>query len=194
MRKLHKINNNFDQTQRNSWMEIDKRWHLAETDDEIKVADFELQLWRVYYGFRRWQEECEKIANGTELSSDELAILHVIRMKDRPKSVYDIGRLLNRDDPFNIQYNIRKLLEMGFIDKTPSASNKKQLLYFATPEGIKNTDTYVQARRNILITEFSKEMATIDLEEVTRVLTKLKAVYDEALRAAASYETVNKKG
>src|SRR5947207_1990398 len=96
---------------------LDKTWHLAENEAEIKVTEFELQLWRVFYGFLRWQEKCENIANGTDLTGNELAILHVVRMKNRPKAINDIMRLLNRDDTFNIHYSIRKLIKMGLIKK-----------------------------------------------------------------------------
>ncbi len=38
---------------------IDKTWHLAETESEIEVTEFELLLWRVFYAFIRWQEDCQ---------------------------------------------------------------------------------------------------------------------------------------
>lgn len=170
---------------------LDKTWHLAENDDEIKVADFELQLWRVFYGFLRWQEGCERSANGTDLTGNELAVLHIIRMKDRPKSIYDIGRLLNRDDTFNIQYSIRKLLKMGLIEKCKTSS-QKILAYQITEAGIRNTDIYTQARKSILIDIFIKE-SDLNLTEMTKTLTKLKAIYDEADRTAASYKSPEMK-
>jgi len=170
-------------------MSIDKTWHLANSEDEIKITEFELQLWRVYYGFLRWQEECEKVANGDQLSCDELAILHIIRMKDRPKSIYDIGRLLNRDDHFTINYNLRKLLEMGLISKQSSPSNKKQQVYLITEKGIKNTDAYTKTRGTVLIKEFSEALKRTNIEGVTQGLITLKNVYDEALRLVSSYQT-----
>lgn len=169
---------------------LDKTWHLAENEDELKVTDFELQLWRVFYGFLRWQEGCERSANGTDLTGNELAVLHIIRMKDRPKSIYDIGRLLNRDDTFNIQYSIRKLLKMGLIEKCKFA--QKILAYQITEAGTKNTDIYTRARRSILIDLFIKE-SDLTLTEMTKTLTKLKAVYDEADRTAASYKSPDLK-
>jgi predicted MarR family transcription regulator len=168
-------------------MSLDKSWHLASTEDEIKITEFELQLWRVYYGFMRWQEECEKMANGDELSSDELAVLHVIRMKDRPKTIADIGRLLNRDNPFSINYNINKLHKMGLVEKLETAT-KKQYQYRVTDKGRKNTDDYTAARQSILFNEFSKDLKDIDLEKVTNGLMKLKSIYEEAVRVASTYK------
>ncbi len=172
----------------------DKIWHLAESTEETKVTKLELQLWRVLHGFMRWQEECEKMANNNELSSDELAVLHIIRMKDRPKTIADIGRLLNRDNPFSINYNINKLLKLGLVKKIPTAS-KKQYQYSITEEGMKNTNAYTEARRSIFINEFTKDLQQINLEEITNGLMKLKGIYEEAACVASSYkpENQNKK-
>ena len=176
-------------------MSIDKTWHLAQSTEEIKVTEFEFQLWRVFYGFLRWQKECEHSANDTDLIGDELAILHVIRMKDKPKTTYDLARLLNRDDTFNINYIIRKLLKRGLIKKVPAQGSKKMLAYQITEAGIKNTDAYTSVRKSILINMFIKE-TELNLEEISKTLAKLKAIYDEADRAAASYaipETTKEK-
>ncbi len=171
-------------------MTLDKTWHLANSAEAIKITEFELQLWRIHYGFIRWQEECEKIANKDELSSDELAVLHVIRMRDRPKAIADIGRLLNRDNHFGINYNINKLLKMGLISKVETAT-KKQYQYVVTEKGRKNTDDYTKARKSILIDEFIKDIQQINLEEITNGLMKLKSIYEEAVRVASSYQPVS---
>jgi predicted MarR family transcription regulator len=163
---------------------IDKTWHLAATDDEIKVTDFELSLWRIYYGFQRWQEECEKAANDSDLTGDELAILHVIRMKNRPKTIAEIGRLLNRDDTFNIKYSINKLTKKKLIK--PVTGSKRTWNYQVTEEGLKNTEAYTDVRRNILIDLFSKH-SNLKLHEWVDKLAEIKSIYDEAVRVAAAY-------
>ncbi len=168
---------------------FDRTWHLAETPQETEITEFELQLWRVFHGFIRWQEGCEKIANSTDLTGSELAVLHVIRMIERPKSVNDIMRLLNRDDTFNIHYSIRKLLKLGLIKKV--SANKKASGYEIIEKGIKNTDAYKQIRKNTLIELFAKE-SDLNLEGIVKTLSKLKAIYDEADRLAASYVAVKK--
>ena len=99
---------------------IDKTWHLAKTEEETRLTDFEFHLWRVFYGFMRWQEGCEKVANQTDLTGSELSILHIIRMKDRPKTLNELMRLLNRDDNFNINYSLKKLIKNGLIQKISS--------------------------------------------------------------------------
>lgn len=165
--------------------QLDKTWHLASSDEEIKITDVELLLWRVTYAFFRWQEECEKVSSGINLSADDLAVLHVIRMKDRPKSVADIGRILNRDNFFSINYNIKKLMKIGLITKL---GDRKQYQYMVTDSGKKNTDEYTSVRRSILINEFKKDLEKINLEEIKAGLIELKKIYDEAVRVTSSFQ------
>lgn len=170
---------------------LDRTWHLSQSENEIKATDFELGLWRVFYGFMRWQQECERNVNGSNLTGQDLSVLHTIRMKDRAKSITDIARLLNRDDMFNIQYSIRKLLKLRFIQKV-KLPDSKSISYQMTAIGIKNTDNLAIARKKILIDMFIKD-ADLNLEETTRTLVKLKAIYDQAEHAAASHVLPNMK-
>jgi predicted MarR family transcription regulator len=160
-------------------------WHLAETPTEMEITEFELTLWRVFHGFLRWQEDCERSANNNELSGQELSVLHVIRMKERPKSVIDVSRILNREDVFNLNYSIKKLLKMGLIEKT-KGTVKKGATYQITDFGIQNIDSYVKARKQLLIHLFEKETA-LNLPEIIKGLTKIKGIYDEGSKLAASY-------
>jgi len=144
-------------------------------EDEVKVTEFELQLWRVFYGFLRWQEECEKSANETLLSGNELAILHAVRIKNRSKTITDIERLLNRDDVHNIRYSLNKLLKLGLIKKSLSNYNSKNYLFEVTEAGIKDTDNFLKLRKSILINMF-KEL-NIDMDDMTKNLTKIKAIF-----------------
>ncbi|CAD5201655.1 winged helix DNA-binding protein [Pseudomonas sp. FEN] len=171
-------------------MYIDKTWHLAITDDEVDWAECELQLWRAFNAFKRWQLECEKMVNNSKLSVDELAVLHVIRMNDRPKTIAEVGRLLNRPDHFNINYSITKLSERGLVRKYQPLKNKHVQLS-VTEEGRRSTDKYTEARKNILFGEFSSEIGSINLKEVVLGLRQIKVVYEEAHRAASVYKSVN---
>jgi len=164
---------------------FDKTWHLSKTEKESNLTEFELQLWRVFSGFMRWAEECERYVNGTKLTGHELAVLHIIRMKERPKSITDIARILNRTDTYNIQYSIKKLMRMNLIQKLVESPNyNKSTLYQITEAGIKNTDAYTQARRKILI-DICTQDSTIKLAEITNAISKLKSIYYEAELAAS---------
>jgi predicted MarR family transcription regulator len=172
---------------------LDKTWHLAKTEEETRLTDFEFHLWRVFYGFIRWQEGCEKVANQTDLTGSELSLLHIIRMKGRPKTINELTRLLNRDDTFNVNYSIRKLMKNGLIKKiTSDTNNKKTFSYEITEEGIKNTDAYTMLRKNILI-ELFKRKRELNLDKLTNVLSELIAIYEEADRTVLSYRVTSNK-
>jgi predicted MarR family transcription regulator len=166
---------------------VDKTWHLAKNEEETKLTDFEFQLWRVFYGFTRWQEGCERVANQTDLTGSELSLLHIIRMKNRPKTISELTRLLNRSgSAFNINYSIQKLIKHGLIRKLLDENNKKAFSYEITEEGIKNTDAYTALRQNILI-ELLKKKKELNLEQFTDTLSELIALYEEADRAVLAY-------
>ncbi len=167
---------------------LSKNWHLAETDDEVQISEFELLLWRVFNGFVRWHEDCETAVNNVELGANELAILHIIRMKERPKTIYEIAHLLNRTDFPNIQYSIKKLLKLDFIAKTDSPN--KAISYKITEKGISDTSAYSQARKEVLVKLFPlvKDDSETNLKDVSKYMLKLVQVYDEASRMVMSYQ------
>ena len=167
---------------------VTKTWHLAKNEEETKLTDFEFQLWRVFYGFTRWQEGCERVANQTDLTGSELSLLHIIRMKNRPKTISELTRLLNRSgSAFNINYSIQKLIKHGLIRKLLDENNKKAFSYEITEEGIKNTDAYTALRQTILIELFKKKKKELNLEQFTDVLSELIALYEEADRTVLAY-------
>lgn len=152
-------------------------------EDQGKITEFELQLWRVFYGFLRWQEECEKHANSTLLSGNELAIFHIVRMKNKSKTITDIERLLNRDDFHNIRYSLNKLIKLGLVKKSVSNYNSKNYFFEVTEAGMKDCDNFLKLRKEILVPMFND--LKLDLDEMTKSLTKIKAIYDEADRTVS---------
>lgn len=165
---------------------VDSTWHLAQSEPEMKLSAFELELWRVFHGFLRWQEDCERCFNNYDLTGNDISVLHVIRARNNPKTINDIARILNRQDMYNLQYSVRKLERLGLIEKL-SKRTKKMTTYSITEKGIIDTDVFTKAKRDILVDLFKKE-SDLNIEQVTAVLVKLKFVYDEAGQIAASYK------
>ncbi|MBY0545356.1 MAG: winged helix DNA-binding protein [Gammaproteobacteria bacterium] len=169
-----------------------KYWHLAETDEEVKVSELEFMLWRVGYGFLRWQEDCTTHVTGVTLTGDDIAVLHIIRMKERPKTVYELAQLLNRGDIPNVQYSIKKLLKLKLIEKAKNLV-KKAVAYQLTPLGMKHTDDYTKARKELFLDLFFKEINLEEVEKATALLTRLKNIYEEASLLTASYGNFEQK-
>ena len=85
-----------------------------------------------------------------------------------------------------MQYSLGKLIKLGLIEKVKLKAPKS--LSYQIKEGIKNTDSYQDARQDILLTLF-KDLGidSLKLETVARSLNSIRGLYDEASRLAASY-------
>lgn len=162
-------------------------WHLAKTSTEEKLSDFEFLLWRLFYSFSKWQEDCQSCVSNDDVNADEIAVMHLIKMRDRPKSVYEIARLMNRDDMPNLQYTLKKLLKLNIIKKSKKAE-KKAIFYEITDKGTKITEKYGDTRRKIL-SKLLSNLKEHDWEKLSAVITEHKNMYDEASRLAALLRT-----
>ncbi|MDK3017284.1 winged helix DNA-binding protein [Pseudodonghicola flavimaris] len=164
---------------------LDFRWHLSENQAETKTTELEFALMRAFEGFGHWQSECLASVSDVAASGPENAMLHMIRMNDRPKSIKELARLSNRDDIPNIQYSLRKLAAAGLIEKL--GSGRSGVTYQATTEGRRVTDQYGALRRKLLIERIHSVPGLNDqLAEATRVLNMLTGIYEEAARMAAT--------
>jgi len=170
-------------------------WHLATDEQALKLIDFEFLMWRTYYSWIRWQEDCQAAIASDELSAPEIAILHIIRMSDRAKTVYEIARLLNRDDIANIQYGAKKLIGLGYVEKVDDKTGpKRAITYKITEKGIENAQAYAKAREDILIRMIERyDPDSLRFEDATKILSSMKGVYEEASRLTASYKESNEE-
>jgi len=165
---------------------LDFTWHLSADPAEIATTELEFALMRSFESFGRWQAECLISASGLTLSGPENAMLHIIRMNDRAKSIKELARLTNRDDIPNIQYSLRKMVADGLVVK--QGTSRTGVTYGATERGRAATDAYARIRRALLVGEldalpdFAARMA-----EATRVLNTLSGFYEEAARVAATH-------
>jgi len=166
---------------------LNKHWHMAQTDFEIEHTEFEFSLIRAAAAFERWRSDCSACCFDRSLSGADVAVLNVIRMHDRPKSISEIARLLNRDDLSNIQYGIRKLVAAKVVEKNGKGRSKKGVRYFVTEYGYELTDNYAQLRRELVI-RMSKALTTnVSLAEAAKVLNLMSGMYDQASRIAAAH-------
>lgn len=166
---------------------LDKHWHLAENDYEVGLTELEFSILRLSAAFDRWRSDCMACCFEGALSGADTAILHVVRMHDRPKSISEIGRLLNRDDLSNLQYGIRKLVNAGVIEKSGNSDSKKGVTYAVTKLGCDITDSFAEFRRELLISLTQSMSTDISLNDIARVLNLLSGIYDQASCIAATH-------
>ena len=161
---------------------MDRRWHLAQSAAEVDTTELEFALMRAFEGFGRWQTECLASVCDLAATGPENAMLHIIRMNDRPKSLKEIARLMNRDDVPNIQYSLRKLMKAGLIEKASDRS-ARGTTYQTTAEGRERVNAFV-ARRRELVLGPPEEMEQLreQLRGATKVMSHFIGLYDQAAR------------
>jgi len=124
-------------------------WHLARTETERRLSDFEFRLERLAQAYYRWKAACLAAVCDVPLTGDDVAVLNVVRMGDEPKRLSEVGQLLNRVDVPNLQYAARKLLRAGLIE-TEGGSSRKETRYRATATGRSVTEAYAALRASTL--------------------------------------------
>ncbi len=120
-------------------------WHLARTDTERRLSDFEFGLERLAQAYYRWKAACLAAVCEVPLTGDDVAVLNVVRMGDEPKRLSEIAQFLNRVDVPNLQYATRKLVRAGLIE-TEGGSSRKETRYRATATGHSVTEAYAALR------------------------------------------------
>lgn len=165
---------------------LDYRWHLAQSEAEVGTTELEFALMRAFEGFGRWQSECLASVCDLAATGPENALLHIIRMNDRPKTIKDLARLTNRDDVPNIQYSLRKLIGAGLVLRR--GSGRSGVTYEVTGDGRRVTDDYGALRRRLLIAAIAGVPGfSARLEEASRTLNLLSGIYEEVSRVAATH-------
>ena len=121
---------------------FDKLWHLAQSDVELNFTELEFAILRISAAFDRWQKDCLACCIDGGLAGIDNAVLHIIRMHDRAKSISEDARLMNRDDISNLQYSLRKLTKAGLIERAGTGSSKRTATYQVSAEGTRVSDLF----------------------------------------------------
>lgn len=165
---------------------LDRSWHLARSAGEVDATEFEFALMRTYEAFGRWQGACLADVIDLEVSGPETALLHVIRMNERPKRIKELARLTNRDDIPNIQYSLRKLAAAGLIER--SGSGRTGVTYQVTRRGQEVTESYARIRQSLLIAALeSAPGLRRRLADATQLLDLIAGIYDQIARTATTH-------
>ncbi|MGZ5872127.1 MAG: helix-turn-helix domain-containing protein [Bradyrhizobium sp.] len=159
-------------------------WHLARTETERQLSDFEFGLERLAQAYYRWKAACLAAVCDVPLTGDDVAVLNVVRMGDVPKRLSEIGQLLNRVDVPNLQYATRKLARVGLIE-TEGSSSRKETRYRATPTGRSVTEAYAALRAATLPPMLEALDNWTAKSETTRIhLELISSLYTQAAQVA----------
>ena len=161
-------------------------WHLAEDDIGVAMTDMEYAMIRTFEAFARWQTECLAAVSGHVISGQENVLLHIIGMHGRPKTIRDLLHLTNRQDIANVQYGLRKLLKLHFIEK--EGSGRVGVFYRATPAGDKVCRDYARLRQKLLLAGAERFGQFVeDAEKCQTMLEKAEKLYETCAREAATF-------
>jgi predicted MarR family transcription regulator len=159
-------------------------WHLARTETERRLSEFEFGLERLAQAYYRWKAACLAAVCDVPLTGDDVAVLNVVRMGDEPKRLSEIGQLLNRVDVPNLQYATRKLVRVGLIE-TEGSSSRKETRYRATATGRSVTEAYAALRAATLPPMLEALDAWATRSETTRIqLDLISSLYAQAAQVA----------
>jgi predicted MarR family transcription regulator len=159
-------------------------WHLARTETERRLSDFEFGLERLAQAYYRWKAACLAAVCDVPLTGDDVAVLNVVRMGDEPKRLSEIGQLLNRVDVPNLQYATRKLVRVGMIE-TEGSSSRKETRYRATATGRSVTEAYAALRAATLPPMLDALEGWAAKSETTRIhLDSISSLYTQAAQVA----------
>ena len=166
--------------------EADHAWHLAEDPVGVAMTDLEYALLRAFEAFSRWQSECLAAVSGATISGPENVLLHVIAMKSLPKTIRDIELLTNRTDTTNVQYGLRKLIKLGFIEK--EGSGRVGVYYRVTRKGEQICRDYAALRKKLLLGAV-RSLPKFEAESARAAghLEAVERVYASAAREAATF-------
>lgn len=161
-----------------------RTWHLATTSDQTGLADFELALMATYAAYERWALQLSRAVGHTDLGFNEVAILHLVRMHDRPKEAATIAQLLNRNDLANVLYSLRKLSSADLVAKSRSGA---ATLFEITEKGVEYTDRFSRLRANLMFESPDNDLVD-DYHETIRTLNLMTGIYDNGSRKMAAID------
>jgi predicted MarR family transcription regulator len=155
-------------------------WHLVNNSLEKSITYFEYSVNRMAAALDRWNAECLAVNTNLSATSTDNFLLNVIRMKDKPKSISELARFLNRDDLANIQYALRKLQKAGLIEKH-GRSQRRGISYRVTGKGIEVTDAFAEMRSRLLMKMMPSFIELqAQLETTEKMLGVMQGLYDQA--------------
>jgi len=153
----------------------------ADIRHERAVTAFEYAAWHLSSAFARWRRDCLASLPGVDLSGAEASILHIVHLNGTPKGLSEISRLLHRDDLANLQYGLKKLLTLGYIEKADQKATKKNTTYRASAKGQALVEAYLQRRRDTLLRLTASLSGTTEaVEKATIMLHVMIGLYDQA--------------
>jgi predicted MarR family transcription regulator len=157
--------------------------HLSGTEEEARLANIELAVERMMHSYHRWKAACLETVVPLQLTGDDITILNIVRVDQRPKRLTEVAGILNRTDTSNLQYAMRKLIKAGLIEKV-NGDSRRDTAYRATERGVDITNRYAEARRRLLVGRLDRTITDGDLQGARDLIQALTGCYEAATSEA----------
>ena len=144
------------------------------------LTRFELGVVRLYEAFSSWALELQKYVSGHQVSFQEVALLHCVRLRGGSTTLAEMMMFLHRHDLAAINYSLRKLEQHGWIQRT-RGPYRREVAYSITDEGRAVTDAYGRMRNQVLVT-LCREILGMQAStnDAAAVLERMIGIYDQA--------------
>lgn len=154
--------------------------HLAEDSTAAALTRLEMAIVRSAAAFARWAPELHKLISGLQMSFQDAAILHCIRLRGGSTTLAEMMLFLNRNDLAAVQYSLRKLEKSGLVRKA-KGPQRREIYYSITERAQEQTTAYSKKRHAVLVSLF-KDVTGLEagLEQAAAVLERIPGIYDQA--------------
>lgn len=157
--------------------------HLARDECAARLTRLELGFMRISKAFESWVIELHKQTKGPQLSFEDIAMLHAVRLRGGSATLGELLIFQHRYDLSAIQYSVKKLQALGLLRKVRGGS-KREVAYELTLDGHDITERYAELREQALV-QLCAGIPDLDraMPGAAETIERLIGVYDLATQS-----------
>lgn len=168
--------------------------HMSADALSAALVRLELGLMRIHEAFSSWALELQKHSSGYQMSFQEVALLHCVRLRGGTTTIAEMLIFLHRHDLAAVTYSLRKLEQAGLIERK-RGPYRREVAYAITEHGREVTDLYSKFRQRVLVERF-REIPGIQqtANEVAAVIERMIGIYDQATQSIMNQPLIAEAG
>jgi predicted MarR family transcription regulator len=157
--------------------------HLVADNHAAALTRLEMGVLRAQEAFASWSVELNKHCAAGQLSFQDIALLHCVRLRGGTPTLSDMLVFLHRTDLAALQYSFRKLEKVGLVRRVRGAT-RREVAYEATEKGRAITNEYARRRHEVLV-RLVGEIVDMDqsMHAAAAVLERMVGIYDQATQS-----------
>jgi predicted MarR family transcription regulator len=168
--------------------------HMSADGLSAALVRFELGLMRMHEAFSSWALELQKHVSGYQMSFQEAALLHCVRLRGGTTTHAEMLIFLHRHDLAAVNYSLRKLEQLGLIVRK-RGPYRREVAYAITDHGREITDVYSRFRQRVLV-ERCRAIPGMQqtANEVAAVIERMIGIYDQATQSIMNQPLIAEAG